>query len=105
LEWVITNKGTLNGYINHYWNGITCLQYAKLIYNFITTNTLWNGIKHIGSEPICKYDLIQMINDVYQCNLHIIKQQHNMTKIKTLLLDIETKPIKYQLQELKKYTI
>jgi dTDP-4-dehydrorhamnose reductase len=104
LEWVITNKATLNGYINHYWNGITCLEYAKLINNFITTNTLWNGIKHVGSEPICKYDLIQMINNVYECNLIIIKQKYYKTKDKTLLLDIETKPIQYQLQELKEYT-
>ena len=32
LEWVKSNSGKeINGYENHYWNGVTCLQLAKIV--------------------------------------------------------------------------
>ena len=37
VEWVKSNKGgEINGFENHLWNGITCLQFAKIVENIIT---------------------------------------------------------------------
>ncbi len=50
LEWVISNENrTINGYSNHYWNGVTCLQLAKIIHKIISENTYWKGVRHIFS--------------------------------------------------------
>ena len=46
----------------------------------------------------------KIINNIYQCNLIIVKKKHSITKDKTLFLDIKTEPIKKQLQELKQYS-
>ena len=36
IEWLKTNKnGTINGYENHFWNGVTCLTLANIIENII----------------------------------------------------------------------
>lgn len=77
LEWVRSNeKSTINGYINHYWNGVTCLQLSKIIYKIIFTNSYWIGIKHVYTPGyISKYDLLQKINKVYDLNIKIIPIQ------------------------------
>ena len=49
LEWVKSNKnGTINGYNNHLWNGITCLQLALIIKKIIDKNLFWKGVRHIS---------------------------------------------------------
>jgi len=67
LEWVKShNNKTINGYTNHYWNGITCLQLAKIINNIIDENSWWTGVRHIYSPTaVTKYDLVKMINNIY----------------------------------------
>ena len=74
LEWLKSNKsGMVNGFTNHYWNGVTCLQLAKIIDNIITTNGYWNGIRHIHSPSVVsKYELICMLNEIYNLNINIV---------------------------------
>lgn len=72
LEWVKSNSNnTINGYTNHLWNGMTCLELSKLIYNIISQNKYWNGIRHFHSECITKYDLICLIRDTYKLDITI----------------------------------
>jgi dTDP-4-dehydrorhamnose reductase len=73
LEWVISNSGKeINGFVNHYWNGVTCLQLAKIIYKIIEENLYWEGVKHIFSPTIVnKYELCKFINNIYELNINI----------------------------------
>lgn len=73
IEWVISNKnGKINGYNNYLWNGCTCLTLVKFIKTIIDTDTYWKGIKHIHSmETISKYELVCMINEIYNLNISI----------------------------------
>ena len=73
LEWVISNENrTINGYSNHFWNGVTCLQLAKIIHKIITENSYWKGVRHIYSPTsVSKYELCSMISDVYELNIKI----------------------------------
>lgn len=74
LEWAKSNKNSIiNGFVNHYWNGVTCLQLAKIIYQIIYSNSYWIGIRHIYTPGhISKYDLLEMINRIYNLNIKII---------------------------------
>jgi len=73
LEWVISNENrTINGYSNHYWNGVTCLQLAKIIHKIISENTYWKGVRHIYSPTtVSKYELCAMISDIYELNIKV----------------------------------
>jgi dTDP-4-dehydrorhamnose reductase len=75
LEWFKKNKNThIKGYTNHYWNGITCLQYAKIIKKIIDYNLFWNGIRHLYSpKVVTKYDIGVIINDSYNLGINIEK--------------------------------
>jgi len=73
LEWVKSNKNKeVNGYTNHIWNGITCLQFAKICKQIIDKNLFWEGIRHIYSPTtVTKSQLIKLISDKYHLNLSI----------------------------------
>lgn len=75
VEWTKHNAGAeINGYANHYWNGITCLQYAKIVEIIINNNYFWKGVRHIYSPTtMSKYDLVSMINDIYNLSIKINK--------------------------------
>jgi dTDP-4-dehydrorhamnose reductase len=71
IEWVKNSNGTINGWTNHLWNGITCLEYCKVVEQIIKENLFWKGVRHILSPTEkSKYELANIIKDVY--NLDII---------------------------------
>lgn len=73
LEWVKSNKnGTIQGYGNHLWNGVTCLTLANIIKKIINDKLFWRGVRHIHSQDIvCKYELCCYINEIYNLNMRI----------------------------------
>ena len=77
LEWIKNNKdGSINGYTNHYWNGVTCLQLAKILHEIIDTNNFWQGVRHIYSPTtLSKYELSMIINTAYSLNITINKYE------------------------------
>lgn len=87
LEFVKANKDReINGYINHYWNGITCLQFAKICEDIIQNNLFWKGVKHIySSKDINKFTLIKLISDVYNLNVCVKAHQTNIPCHRTLI--------------------
>ena len=73
LEWTIKNKnGNINGYKNHMWNGVTCLELAKIILYIIKNKLYWIGVRHIYSpSPVSKYELVSCINKTYDLNITV----------------------------------
>jgi dTDP-4-dehydrorhamnose reductase len=86
LEWVKSNSGNeINGYTNHYWNGVTCLHLSKIVEDIITKNNFWNGVRHIFSpKSVSKYELVSMINDIYNLNIKINKLETENSVNKTI---------------------
>jgi dTDP-4-dehydrorhamnose reductase len=103
LEWVKSNKNkSINGYTNHYWNGVTCLELSKIIYNIIITNNFWQGIKHVYSNVVSKYELLNYINEIYNLNINIIPVTTAKINNKELSGEIKcNKTIKIQILEMK----
>jgi len=67
LEWVRGHKNEkIHGYIDHIWNGITCLQFAKICEQMINEREFWQGDRHIYSpRAVTKAELVTMINEIY----------------------------------------
>ena len=74
IEWIISNKNKeINGYTNHYWNGVTCLTLAEIIEQILTKNLFWQGVKHIFSaDTVTKYALCHFVNEVYKLNINML---------------------------------
>lgn len=73
IEWVKSNSGkTVNGYTNHIWNGITCLEFAKLCEKLIINNSFWLGAKQVFTEePIAKHKLVELVSEIYGLNVTV----------------------------------
>jgi dTDP-4-dehydrorhamnose reductase len=108
LEWVISNENrTINGYASHFWNGMTCLQLAKIIYTIISENTYWKGVRHIFSPTtVSKYELCAIISDIYELNIKV--KEHDTEKVDKSLSTIyevlfNIPELKDQLQEMRDF--
>jgi len=113
LEWVKSNSGKeINGYTNHLWNGVTCLQLSKIIKNIIDNNNYWNGVRHIYSpSPVSKYELVGIINTKYNLNIKINPFETHKPIDKTLTTVYDTNEIfnipdlEDQINEMKEYKL
>lgn len=109
IEWLKLNRNNkIKGYINDYWNGVTCLTIAESIYNMIKTNQFKSGICHIVSNDIIsKYELCKLINQIYKLNL-IIESDNNthrniILKINNSYL-VNEESLKHQIYKQKIFT-
>lgn len=101
LEWVKLNTGKeINGFTNHYWNGVTCLQLAKIIYEIIQKNIYWKGVRHIFSpRSVSKYELVRMINEIYNLNIKI--NPYETEKVDKTLNTIHDTTYSFKISDLK----
>jgi len=86
VEWAKSNaQNRVDGYTNHWWNGITTLQYAKICHNIIENNYYKNDKFHIFSpKDICKHDLLGLISERFHLNLTIDPHKNKVSIDRTL---------------------
>ena len=106
LDWFMneTTQVPLNGYMNHFWNGLTCLELSKYIINI--GSDLWSGSRHVYSNPISKFDLLRDFNQIFELGMKLIPVM-DRTACDRTLTSVYHEPvynnIKTQLEELKDY--
>jgi dTDP-4-dehydrorhamnose reductase len=112
LEWVRSEKGQIIcGYQNHFWNGMTCLQLAKCIESIIGQGKLWIGVRHLHSpETVTKYDLVKMIDKVYDLGITINPTMHHwcdrsLSSEYDLVRSLEIPNLEQQLEEMKAFKV
>ena len=109
IEWIKSNANKkVNGFTNHFWNGITCLQFAKICEKIINENLFWKGIRHIYSpSSVTKGQLIQIVSDIYNLNIKINlievfpKCDRTLSSIYPIIFKIEE--LVYQIKEQKDF--
>ena len=103
LEWFLNKELEVFGYSESYWNGITTLQWAKICYDIICNKYDINKTMTAAmTECISKYELLSIMKEVFNKNIDILK--NSGVKVNRCLDgDINTKNIKQQLIELKKF--
>ena len=69
FEWFLKQKGEIKGYTKVKWNGVTTLECAKFIDWVIKEN--FTGLVHLFSNKISKFDLLNIINKMYEKNIKI----------------------------------
>lgn len=110
LDWVRTNPASeLPGWDNAWWNGITTLQLAKCINRYISNPTI-AGVYHVvnNSVNINKYELLCLINKVYDLNKTIVRTSGPKDVNKILVdtrhkFDFDIPDYQTQLTELRKF--
>ena len=78
MHWLFNQQGTINGFKNVFWSGVTTLELAKAIHFSIENNIsgLWNVT---NGEAISKFDLLKTIIKTFSINK--LKLEPNTDKI------------------------
>lgn len=73
IEWARSQRGkSVNGFVNHDWNGVTTLQVAKSIHEIIERNAYRPGLFHLHSPmAMHKADMLSLFSDVYKLDLKV----------------------------------
>ena len=73
IEWVKGMKGkAVNGYLDHFWNGITTKQYGDVCLQIIKEGLYQLGLFHVHSPTaVNKFELLELLNKRFKLNLDI----------------------------------
>ncbi len=78
FEWFIAQKSNIDGFTNHYWNGITTYDFARVVSLFIKKGITKHKDFHISYvKKTNKYDLLKKINKI------ILKNKKKVYKLST----------------------
>jgi dTDP-4-dehydrorhamnose reductase len=72
LEWFLGQHGRrLNGYTSAWFSGLTTAALADLLADAVESHPGLEGLYHVASEPISKYDLLCRLNQAYGAGAQI----------------------------------
>jgi len=90
IAWAKSQAGkAVNGFNNHQWNGMTTKQYAKVCQTILDQHLYREGLYHIFSNSITKYDLLHLLNNQLDLNLMIKNIEAPQTIDRTLSTDYD----------------
>ena len=107
LSWFLNAEGSVDGYSNHQWNGITTLQWARI------ANDILAGRHAASPRPlqpaiqpaISKGDLLRLIAEIWESPTVVNSTEAASAIARTLAPNIETPPLSRQLRELKDWSL
>lgn len=72
VEWFLANRGRrVKGFVNAIYSGFPTVVFADIIGDLITDWPDLSGLYHISSDPINKYDLLQLIRSKFDVDVEI----------------------------------
>jgi dTDP-4-dehydrorhamnose reductase len=72
LEWFLSQEGkAVRGYKRAVFSGFTTNALAEIIARIITDQPDMQGVWHVASEPISKFELLTLVKQVYGLNIQI----------------------------------
>ncbi len=72
VEWFLSNRGKrVNGFVNAIFSGFPTVVLAEIIGELVTLNNRLEGLYHISSDPINKFDLLCLLKDQYKIDIEI----------------------------------
>jgi dTDP-4-dehydrorhamnose reductase len=72
IEWFLSQQGkTVRGYKRAIFSGFTTIAIAEIIARLIAEHPDLHGVWHVASKPITKYDLLELVREVYGFTIEI----------------------------------
>jgi dTDP-4-dehydrorhamnose reductase len=72
IDWFVSQRGgRVNGYVRALYSGLTTIAAADLVAWLIHAHAALDGLWHVSGEPISKFDLLQIVNRVYQLDIDV----------------------------------
>jgi len=65
VEWFLSQRQAIYGYQRAIFSGFTTGAIAKALLDYVLPDPQLTGVYHLSSEPIAKYELLQLLNKEY----------------------------------------
>jgi len=75
VEWFLAQRGrAVNGFTRAIFSGPTTLELAKVSDLIIRRHEPISGVFHVAAEPIAKYDLLRLLEDAFEADVRIERE-------------------------------
>ncbi len=72
IEWMLRQRGKkISGYKNAMYSGVTTAQAARVVKHVILDHPKLSGLWQVASDPISKFDLLNLVNDRFKLGAQI----------------------------------
>lgn len=107
LGWFLQEQDTVHGYTNHWWNGITTLEWAKAATEIIRgTSAIPSGVTQLGVEKkLSKFELLKLFAEVWAPSKEVRPTAAPQSIDRTLVPDVVRSPLREQLLELRAWML
>jgi len=72
VGWFLARQGSTKGFNRAIFSGLPTVEMARIIRDYVIPHPELHGLYHVSAEPINKYDLLQLIAQVYEKDIEII---------------------------------
>jgi dTDP-4-dehydrorhamnose reductase len=72
LEWFLAQSGSIRGFKNAIFSGVTALELSRVIEKVLTEHPERGGLYHVSSDPISKFDLLMLVKKKMGRDIEII---------------------------------
>lgn len=71
IEWFLSQEGSCRGYRRAIFSGLPTVVLAEIMRDIVIPDASLSGLYHISSEPISKFDLLNLVAKVYEKPIEI----------------------------------
>jgi len=75
VNWFLSQSGVVKGYSRAIFSGLPTVELATVIRDYILPNTALQGLYHVATSPISKYDLLRLIAQIYGKEIDIVEDR------------------------------
>lgn len=71
VDWFMSQNDEINGFTKAIYSGFPTIEMVNIISNYVIPNKELSGLYHVSSDAISKYDLLNIMKDVYKKDIKI----------------------------------
>jgi dTDP-4-dehydrorhamnose reductase len=65
IDWFLAQQGRVRGFKKAIYSGFPTVELARIICDYVIPNPQLNGVYHVSSVPVSKYELLTLVADRY----------------------------------------
>ena len=106
LEWFLNSSNIVSGYSNVYFSGLTTNELSNILVKIIKKKKFFYGIYNVSSKRISKFNLLFLINKIYNKNKTILKDKKKFldrslnSKLFSKIFNLKINTWKTQIEEM-----
>jgi dTDP-4-dehydrorhamnose reductase len=75
VGWFLAQEGSVRGFTRAVFSGLPTVELATVIRDHVLPRPDLRGLWHVSSEPIAKYDLLQLVKTAYGKSIEIVPDE------------------------------